>query len=87
MELILNGKPIKINGLLTIILIGISELAAQSFSDPPPLLYNQLAGGHYIEDDSTITLNNEQFEKKSVTKAFFLSLLLPGTGLLELKRI
>jgi len=80
MASMLDGKPVYSFILIAIILMGVSELSAQSFSDPPPLLYNQLAGQQYVDDDTTINLNREQFEKKSVTKAFFLSLLLPGTG-------
>jgi hypothetical protein len=52
---------------------------SQDFNNPPPLLVNQLEPLPF-EQETDVELVNGHKEKKSVSTAFFLSLMLPGLG-------
>ncbi len=72
------GKKYSFLSLLLIFVIG-SAVSAQEFNELPPLLYNQLDPVNHNQD-SDIELGNIEKEKKSVSGAFFLSLVIPGLG-------
>jgi len=79
MESTLPGK-IELRALLLILLCSYAFLPAQDFNDPPPLKYNQLSKTEPVIQDAAIVSGNPVPEEKSVSSAFFLSLLLPGLG-------
>ena len=79
MESTSPGK-IDIKALLLILLCSCVWLPAQDFNDPPPILYNQISDSGSLIQELDTTPENKSFEPKSVSSAFFLSLLLPGLG-------
>ena len=78
MALIYPGKSMVVVLIFFIFLPG-AIVSGQQFNELPPLLYNQL-DPPVLNQESDVDLADGQFEKKSVSSAFFLSLLLPGLG-------
>jgi len=71
--------PGKIFGIIFILILGTS-LFGQEIKDQTLFSKAKLSASQEPFQENSIDLSPKPLEKKSVSKAFFLSLLLPGTG-------